>query len=1096
MKICIPFFLLFLIYTNLFPQYSEYHFENLTSSEGLSQNSVLFIFQDSRNFLWFGTYDGVNRFDGYTFKVFKNDINDTNTISGQRFASVCEDSSGNLWFGSLDGGLSKYNRLKNTFIRYVHNKLNPDGLSSNYIKDLLIDKNGELWIATQNGLDKFDSKTNKFLHFKNDSKNSNTISSNLIAGLGEDDNGNLWIGTGCGVDRFDKKSKRFYHYLKHDFIKNSHKSFIFDNSGKLWIAAESGLYEFDGKRDEFIRHINTFRGKENQAIRTFMKDNLGIFWIEYYSGGLFNFNKENGLFTLFRANQVENINIQNIFVHSIFQDKSGIFWLGTDVYGILKLDFRKSQFVNFSYRLNNKNSLSSNNVHSLAEDSDGFIWVGTYGGGLNRVNINNGSVEKFLHNEKDKNSLISNRMHSLLMDNNSMLWIGTSEGIDRFNIKTKRFIRSDEFSTIKGHSVSTLAKTKSGEIWIGTYDNGFYIYNNQNNTLENFDADSNNPQSLSNSTIRNIYEDSKGILWVCTDDGLNIFNRRKNSFYTLRNIPGDPRSLSSNIVLNIFEDKNGGVWVGTADGLNKLVWNGNNINEIRFERFNLKNGLPNNHIQSILEDDSGNLWISTNKGLSKFNPVTKVFINYTSDDGLPGDEFYVNCYCNRKRTGELLFGSNEGFCVFKPNKIIEDKNRPKVVMTDFKIFNQSVNVGDYFNERIVLTKEISEADQINLSYKNSIISFEYAALSYAAPKKNKFAYFMEGLESKWNYVGNRRFATYVNLPPGEYTFRVIASNSSGLWNLKGVAIKIIVFPPYWQMWWFRLLVGCVVLAFIFLIFKVRVANIEKSRNQLKTFNEQLSNEIKEKNQKEKELREAKEEAEKSDKLKTEFLAQMSHEIRTPINAILSFTSLLKEEVSDKIPEDLGQSFVIIDAASNRLIRTIDLILNMSQLQTDTYECNYREFDIYKTILDGLIKQYKNIAKEKGIEINLHKQTENTSIFADEYTVGQIFENLLNNAIKFTKKGKVELLVTRNLQEKLTVEVADTGEGISEEFLPNLFKPFTQEEGGYTRRYEGNGLGLALVKKYIELNGAVISVKSKKGQGTTFSIIFDKENTIK
>jgi signal transduction histidine kinase len=389
----------------------------------------------------------------------------------------------------------------------------------------------------------------------------------------------------------------------------------------------------------------------------------------------------------------------------------------------------------------------------------------------------------------------------------------------------------------------------------------------------------------------------------------------------------------------------------------------------------------------------------------------------------------------------------------------------------------------------VLTKSIAENDQITLSYKNSLISFEFALLHYAASEGNSYAYMMEGLESKWNYVGNNRTAAFTLLPPGEYNLKVKAANNSGVWNEKGASLMIKVIPPYWQTLWFKIISGLSVLFIGFFIYKSRLRTIEKRKAHLENLNELLLLENKERRQAETEMKKAKEEAEKSDKLKSEFLAQISHEIRTPINAILSFASLLKDETSDKISDDLSQGFGIINRAGNRLIRTIDLILNMSQLQTNTYECNYKYFDIYEKVLKGLALQHKKIANDKNLDLFLSKEAKDTTIYADEYTATQIFENLINNAIKFTVKGKIEIFIQKEDDDKLVVKVYDTGVGISDEFLPNLFKPFTQEEGGYTRRFEGNGLGLALVKKYVELNNAKIYVESKKGTGTVFTVIF-------
>lgn len=662
--------------------------------------------------------------------------------------------------------------------------------------------------------------------------------------------------------------------------------------------------------------------------------------------------------------------------------------------------------------------------------------------------------------------------------------------MEKFERKSKKFIHfnKDNSKGLKNNSVFDICETQTGEFWIGTYD-GLYLFNRRKDEFKCYQHNPSDPNSIVNNFIRKIYEDHTGVLWICTDRGFDRYDIKSNKFFHLKTESGVHFDLNEYPILSILEDKSENMWIGTTVGLFKLLRNVDNASAIKFLRYSIKDGLPDNNIQAIIDDNKNNLWISTNKGLSKFVIGEGTFKNFNMNNGLPSDEFYVNSYEKRKKTAELLFGGVKGFTIFRPDEIKDDSFIAPIVFTDFRISNQPIPVGKKIDGNIILPKSITENSQITLSYKNSIVSFEFALLHFAAPSGNLYAYMMEGLETKWNYIGNKRNATYTFLPPGEYNLIVKASNSSGVWNEKGTSLKIIVNPPVWKMWWFRISAGIILLFIASIIYKIHVSTIEKSRNQLEKLNEQLSEEIKERHQKEIELRKAKDEAEKSDKLKSEFLAQMSHEIRTPINAILSFASLLKDEISGKIPEDLNQSFTIINRAGNRLIRTIDLILNMSQLQTNTYECSFKYFNIYDKVLKGLAQQHRKTANDKGVDLYLNNESDDTLVYADEYTVTQIFDNLINNAIKFTRQGKVDINLKREEEKKLIIEVSDTGVGISDEFLPNLFKPFTQEEAGYTRRFEGNGLGLALVKKYVELNNAEIYMKSKKGIGTVFTILF-------
>ena len=1099
--------LIIFLSVNLYPQ--DYRFENYTSDDGLSQNSVVRIFQDSRHFLWFGTYDGLNRFDGYSFKVYKSIVNDSTTINGQYFSAICEDKDGNLWIGSLGGGLNKYIRSTDSFKRYKHNPKNNKSLSNDKVRALLIDRDGNLWIGTEFGLDRYDPQSDSFVHYRNDPQNPNSLSNNYVLSIGQDASGKMWIGTFVGLNVFDFKKNKFSNFLEGRGevrglgINWANKIFL-DRENNLWIGTTEGLHRYDEKNDRFIRYIpekNNPYSISEKSIRDIIQDANGNLWIATTHGGLNELNPNTGKFKRYIHDPLNRSSLTSNFLISLWEDNSGLIWIGTDGNGIDVLDRRVAQFNNYKNIPGNKHSLSENKVYSIYEDIDGLIWIGTMGGGLNRFDPKkkHDNFTCYLHDSENNNSIVNNSVRYITGDKNGMLWLATETGLDEFNPRLNKFYHYNMtyFPGLKTNAIFSVLESKNGDVWVGTYDGGLSVLDKNKKTFRNYLFDPNNPNSISSNVIRCILEDNYGHLWFCTDNGLDLFDSKKDQFIRYVYDSKNPSSISSNSVLTIYQDKKGTIWVGTTIGLNKIEGDLSDPEKIKFVCYTKKDGLADNDVQGILEDNHGNLWISTNAGISKFNPEKLTFKNYTTFDGLPSNEFYVNANAKRKETGELLFAGDRGFCIFNPDSIKDDQFIPPISLTDLHLFNKSVGIGEKVNGDVILSKAIWDTKEITLSYKNNILMLDFAALDYSSPHANQYAYLMEGLDKDWNNIGTRHTASFMNLPPGEYNFKVRCSNASGLWNYLGASIKIIVLPPYWMTWWFRGLAVLFLFMIGFVAYKLKIRSMEKRRKDLELLinekirlNDQLQVEITKHQKTEIELRKAKEEAENSNRLKSEFLAQISHEIRSPLNIAINYASIIREELKDNISPLLVESIDAIDQVDKRVIRTIDLVLNMSEMQLGTYLPSMTRFDIVKDVLNDIINQYSNNAKKKLLEIFLFVDSDSADVYADRYSVTQIFANLIDNAIKYTDKGKIEIWVKSKFQDGLTVSVKDTGIGISEEYLPKLFEPFSQEEHGYSRRFEGNGLGLALVKKYCDLNGALITVSSKKGEGSTFSVIFN------
>lgn len=1084
----------------------NFRFETLNSDNGLSQNTVLSILQDSRGFLWFGTYDGLNRYDGYSFKVYKIEKGNPKSIQGQTFRSIVEDKNGNLWIASVGGGLNRYNRMTDDFTNFFPQENNPNSIISNRVRTLFIDKKGRLWIGTEEGLCRYDFEKNIFISYTKILNNNKYPSSKYIVSICEDSSGYLWLGTQNGLIKFNPEKNSYKYYFnepdnEYSISGNFVGKVYVDKNNTLWLGTGDCLHKYDRKLDRFIRYTNPYTiNSKDKTITDILEDRYGDLWITTLLNGLQKFDRKTLTFTVYTNDPSNPESIGSNILFSLYEDKTGILWIGTEGAGVNKLYRMRSNFALYKNIPLNNNSLSNDKVYSIIEDKNGVIWIGTFGGGLNRFDPDskNKKFTRFNFNPHNKNSLVDDRIRTLYEDNEGNIWIGTEYGLSKYNVRKNKFtnfISNGSLNELSNNIIFSIFQIKTGDILIGTFGGGLNIYDSKTNSFTSYKHDPQNPKSISSNNIWCIFQDSKDNIWIGTDDGgLNRFDIKKKEFLHYKHSPKDPLSLSSNKVLNIMEDSKGNLWIGTIQGLNKVIMN--DINNLRFINYSVNNGLPDNNIQAVLEDSHGNLWISTNKGISKFNPNKNTFTNYDAFDGLQSNEFFVRAAVKRKKTGEMIFGGNKGFNIFHPDSLKEDKYIPNVFITDFSILNKPVRIGEKFDNEVILTKNITESKEIKISYKSNIISIKFAALHFAKPEKNIYAFKMEGLENEWNYVGNQNFAYYAYIPPGEYTFHVIAANPDGYWNKEGAKLKLIITPPFYQTTTFRIIGILFIISIVYAGYMIKLKGIKKHQKELENLiqektklNEELIQEIEERKKIEKELIRAREKAESSERLKSEFLAQMSHEIRSPVHTILNFSELIKEQISPTNNEIVTESFDSIERAGERIVRTIDLILNMSELQAGSYECIYKIIDI-NSILKRLYPEFSYRAKKKNLNLIFNIYDQELLINADEYSLTQIFINLIDNAIKYTNEGKVEVSSFINQQNKIAVKITDTGIGISEEFIPKLFTAFYQEQRGYTREFEGNGLGLALVKKYCELNNAEITVESKKGIGSTFTVIFN------
>lgn len=813
-------------------------FENISTEQGLSQSTVTAILQDRQGFMWFGTEGGLNKYDGYQFSIYEHDPENPQSLSSNVISSIYEDRDGTLWIGTVTG-LDRLDRKTNTFVNYLQDLTDSDNANARSVLTINQDQSGALWVGTDGGgLLVFNLKNNQFTVYKHDPDDPKTLINNTVHSIYEDRDGILWIGTEQGLDRLDPTTGGITHstqnsILVRSLIDNPIYAISEDSQGMMWIGTKNGLFQWNRAQNqinEYLHQPSILNSISDNSIRCIFRDTQGTLWIGTRSG-LEQFNESQKRFVHYKHNPNDSQSLISDSIRSIYEDQSGVMWIGTAGGGLSKYAQASHKFIVYKNNPDVSNSLSDNNIWSVYEDRNSMLWVGTFSAGLNKLDRESGIVTVYKNNPEEANSLSNNDVRAILEDQHDNLWIGTEHGrLERFDPQTETFFHyqhnPNDPGSLSSDTVFSIYEDHQGELWIGTQGEGLNLMDQATGTFTHYQYDANNPFSLSNNDVRTIYEDSMDILWVGTLGGLNLFDKHTNRFTTYRNDPSDPLSLSSDLVLSIFEDPEGIVWTGTiGGGLNRF----DRVTR-SFTHYTEKNGLPDDTIYGILAGSDSTLWLSTNKGISKFDPRREIFRNYDTSDGLQDNQFNPGAFF-QSRDGEMFFGGTHGLNAFFPEQVKDNPIPPPLVITAFKKFNQTVQT------------DLPTNEPIQLSYRDSFISFEFAALDFNAPDKNQYAYKLDGFDKDWIQAGSRHYASYTNLPGGEYVFRVKGSNNDGVWNETGIAIPISVTPPFWQTWWFGT-IGVVLLAGVITLgFQQRVRAVKENARKLESLVEQRTSEL-------------------------------------------------------------------------------------------------------------------------------------------------------------------------------------------------------------------------------------------------------------
>ena len=1069
----------------IFGQFNNLKFENLGTSDGLSSSTCLTIFQDKEGFLWFGTIDGLNKYNGYEFEIYKSVLNDSTSISNNRINAIEEDTNGNLWIGT-NNGLNFFNKKTNSFLRInLYKQLSLSNNPQKFINGLLYDeKNNALWVATNNGVIKIlinDFEGNvevlEFFYYMNDESNLNSLDNNIVNIILKDRDNVIWVGTnGQHLNRYNASQndfERIFIESKRNYeLNHIPKNIFIDADNDFWIGNDlSNMILWDRKENSFLHKSFT---KEHIPVRDLYLHKNGIIWASTDGHGLFLLNKQ-----LVKVEQNLVSNFANLFSlpnnkpSKIYEDKDGVFWIGSYDKGISKLDLSQNAFGHYYYQPDNPNGLSGKIVQSVLQDSQKQIWISTYYGGLNLFDEEKNSFQHYSHKPNNKNSLSSNKILYTFESKDGNIWVCTLDGgINKFNPKTKnteRFLHnpSDDFS-IAQNSVWSGVEDHNDRLWLGFKTKGLSLYDPKSKKFFNYKNGSVKEGDLASDFVFFLFIDSKNRLFVGTSLGLNYVDL--NQFGD--KIPKDiffsevkEKGLEDNLINHITEDHLGNIWVGADTGVYKLDPDLNLV-----KSYSSQDGLPNNLVVGLREDDNHDFWIISRSGLTLLNPRTEQLNNFNLHDGLQGLE-YQSKSIEKTSDGRILIGGINGFNVFHPDDIklnTSEVLKPKIV--NIKLNNKLVVVGDTINNRILLEQPLERTSKLTLKHDENYLSFEFLALHFENPERVKYAYILKGLENDFETIGTNRDVNYSNLERGKYTFQVKAS-LDGNWDMAEIAsVQFEILPPPWKTWWAYILYTILSAILIWLVMYNYTLKVkEEQQHEL-------------------------------DQMKLKFFVNVSHEFRTPLTLILNPVDKILSSLNiNNDSETIKTSALSIQRSARRLLHLINQLLDYRKMDAGMAPLRFEKGDIVK-FSEDIFSLFKGFAAKKEIDFKFEKSSSEIQSLFDFDKVEKIITNLISNAIKFTEsEGEITVSINKISQSKIKsylfffqkeksgnyveIVVKDTGIGLNKDQVKNVFSRFYNVDATKT----GTGIGLNFTKALVELHGGEIFVESQFLKGSKFTV---------
>ncbi len=1083
-------------------------FDQLTIEDGLSSGSIRSICQDSSGYIWIGTTDGLNRYDGISFKVFNQIPGDTHSLSNNFIYRLLVDRKGGLWAGTLDG-LNFYDQKTERFIKINLNRAAPNAPRKLEVFYIAADFDNNIWVATsyRAGIFKVSiSEDGNYYQFKTEfvpvkikDWEINSESKWLYSVFFNNTNEG-WLGYTNGMKRIfrsnknqpwqmDDASEKFDPNLKKNLIPEMLFSDPADHRSVLAMIANGTIYRISYSDNNYFIKSFHYDHKVTEALG-YLQDKSDNIWLATNGKGLLRYHYKKNILgeqILFQQSYAHNPSQQgsllNNQVYTLFEDRAGLIWAGTDL-GVSIYNPSKENFNTVTlFKEGNERPLSITSLLTYKE----WLIAGTDNLGIYLKNLQSNRTQWIQRKKDNATQLGDNTVFSMLKDRNDNFWIGTAKGL---SILVKQAFQKTVAAAETGLNISpsfttllpvpgddsslsrfmifTLLEDKSGIIWAGTSSGLNGIDPVSLKVVIKYNSSSPASQRISNGIIRCLLQDESGNIWLGTEDGLNRINSKTRDITIFLNQPGNSNSLSGNRISSLAQTQDSIIWVGTnGAGLNRYDPRTNS-----FKHYTTADGLPNNVIFAIIDDRNGNLWLSTNNGLSRFNIRSETFTNYDVNDGLKSNAFNQGA-AFRTADGEIFFGNINGINSFYPERIRKNPYVPPIVVTDFRIFDKSIFDGAFPDKFLSLIT----SNKIELNSNENFFSFEFAALNYINAKKNQYRYKLEGLNNDWVNNGNRRYVSFTNMSPGDYIFHLTGSNNDGVWNPDGIKIILKINPPWFKTVYAKLSAFILVSLFVYLIVYMRIQTVRKEKER--------------------------EFASRSAKIKQQFLANMSHEIRTPMNAIVGMTRLL---LAKNPRNDQKKYLDAINRSSDHLLVIINDILDYSKIEEGKMKLELMPFSI-REMMNDLHETFQLKAEEKKLDF---KCTVNdnvpVAVIGDPVRISEVLINLVGNAIKFTHEGSVTVdcmslgnYVDANGNivpdvKNIRFTVSDSGIGIPENQIEKIFESFSQSDGNSRRQFGGTGLGLTISRQLVELHGGKISVISRYGQGSVFSFTIPMEVT--
>ena len=1084
-------------------------FRHITSKDGLVQNNVVEILQDTRGFMWFGTRAGLNRFDGYSFRLYEYLPGDQGAMNSNQVSSMYEDHEGYIWIGYVGGGLDRFDPESETFEDFTRIPGAMYSIPTSNVASIIEDTEHNLWLATYgSGLFRLNSDRDQLLRIQHNPEDSSSLAFNSIRTLLQDSRGNLWIGfwSEQGVDCYNSETGIFEHFRHNPSDPNSlagNKVYDLyeDSSGYIWITTlGNGVSRYNpqtGKIKNFRHNPSNPNSLASNVVRAVVEDDRGNIWLGTENGGLSIYNPVKETFTNITQDDVDPESLNNNSIYSLYKDKTGNIWIGTYTGGV-NVYFKSYNTFEHFRKQNAGNSINHNSITSFAQDHFGNVWVGTDGGGANVLDLNKQTFRYFRADPDNPQTLGTDYVMGITEDSEHNIWVGTwGGGLSKFDHKTGSFTTylHDPFDdkSLKSNNVSMAYEDSEGNIWVGTFSGGLNLFDQESETFSHFLSESDNPQSISSNHVINIIEGYNKWLWIGTDGGGINMLRPNGTFRRFLGID-DGAGLRDGTILSSLKDHNGDLWFGTNKGLHKL-----NANNLHFYYYSLGDSVSDLRVLGIEEDSRHNLWISTNEGLFVFDPSTRKYRKYYAAHGLQDVEFNRGASF-KDRDGYLYFGGINGFNRFHPDSLRISVSAPPIEIVDFQIFNQSVEIGE---KDSILKKSVTETDYLEIPWEYSMFSLDYAALSYNFSDDIEYAYMLENFDPAWNYVGNSRTATYTNLNPGKYIFK-IKCRVDGEWGAEQKKLQIVILPPFWQTLWFRGIIVLLLFLLLVLVFRSRLRRIrklnqlvDKRTREIRAQNKVLENQkeqltlsnqmLKERQEKIEtqagELIQQRNELKQTNATKDKFLSIIAHDLRNPFNTIIGFSELLLADLKSFSREEIRGQLKQILRAGEQTHGLLEDLLLWANSQSGKIVSNPGNINVKEVCVQvkGLLDEQ---ARRKNIQIRL-SVPEELKVRGDHFMLHTVIRNLLSNAIKFTEpEGLINISATiKDSVAVITVE--DNGVGIAKENLEKLWDITGQTSRPGTANEQGSGLGLLLCKEFVEKQKGEIYAESAVGEGSSF-----------